>query len=94
MSEIKEIIKEEDGKLYVHRSQDVQKILDHNKVQADIQPNHFGESRMRYVGEIPFVLIETWARECGARIGSEEFMAYVKKKIMDPNYKKLRVKGY
>ena len=40
---VKEVIKEEDGKLYVHRSQDVQKILDHNKVQADIQPNHFGE---------------------------------------------------
>ena len=91
---VREIIKEEDGKVHVHRSQNVSGIIEHNKIQSELQPNSFGHDGMRYVGEVPFVVVEIWQKECGARIGSDEFMAYVKKKLMDPDFKKLRVKGY
>ena len=38
------------------------------------------KSDMRMVGSIPFVVIEQWMRECGAKLGSQEFLEYVKKK--------------
>ena len=61
----------EDNKLVVDRSQDVQDILDFNK-ERNID-GHNRKSDMRLVGSIPFVVIEMWMKECGAKIGSPEF---------------------
>ena len=49
---------------------------------------------MRLAGSIPFVIAEMWARECGANIGSQEFQAYVKKKLMSGDFSKLVANGY
>jgi len=83
----------EEGRLIVNRSQDVEPILHHIKELRDSDLKDSPEMAMRYVGEIPIVLAELWARECGARLGSAEHMEYCSKKLADPDYKKLLVRG-
>jgi hypothetical protein len=43
-----------------------------------------------YVGSVPVVLAQTWARECGAGIGTREFAEYAKKKILSNEFTLLR----
>ena len=82
----------EDDKLIIRRSQDVQRILDFNK-ERNID-GHNRKSDMRLAGSIPFVVAEMWAKECGAKIGSQEFLAYVKKKLLSGDFSKLVANGY
>lgn len=91
---IKTNISEDEGKLIVNRTQDVDPLLEHinNLRNSDIKDSK--EMKMRYVGEIPLVLAELWASECGARLGSPEHLEYCSKKLKDPDYKKLLVKGF
>ena len=82
----------EDDKLVVRRSQDVQRILDFNK-ERNID-GHNRNSDMQLAGSIPFVVAEMWAKECGAKIGSQEFLEYVKKKLLSGDFSKLVANGY
>ena len=82
----------EDDKVVVKRSQDIQSILDFNK-ERNID-GHNRKSDMRLAGSIPFVVAEMWARECGSKIGSQEFGEYVKKKLMSGDFSKLIANGY
>jgi hypothetical protein len=91
---IKETAVEEDGKLTIHKSQDVQSLLDRNKAEADVASKSFGDAGFRKVGSIPMVLAENWAKECGCAVGTAGFAAHVKKKLMDGDYAKLLVHGY
>lgn len=84
---------EDDGKLIVRRSQDIQAIVDQNHAESTDAPTMFGEARHRKVGSIPFVIAEQWSRECGAGIGTAEFAEYCKRKIMDGDFAKFRIKG-
>tara|TARA_B100000902_G_scaffold56894_1_gene63752 strand:- start:4209 stop:4484 length:276 start_codon:yes stop_codon:yes gene_type:complete len=83
---------DEDGKIIVNRSQDVQRILDFNK-ERNIE-GHNRKSDMRLAGSIPFVVIEQWMKECGAAIGSQELNEYIKKKLMSGEFSKLIANGY
>jgi len=89
---LKTKIKEEDNKLHVVRTQDVQRILDFNK-ERNID-GHNRKSEMRLAGSIPFVLVEQWVKESGARIGSQELNEYIKKKLLSGDYSKLIANGY
>jgi hypothetical protein len=89
---INEQFHETDEKLVINRTQDVQFILDDNQRIAQETAHHRGD--MRLAGRIPFVVAETWARECGARIGTKEFAEYCKGKLMDGEFAKLRVRGF
>jgi hypothetical protein len=82
----------EDGKLVVNRSQDVSDILDFNK-ERNID-GHNRKSDMRLVGSIPYVVIEMWMKECGAKLGSQEFAEYAKKKLMSGEFSKLIANGF
>lgn len=84
---------EQDGKLIVHRSQDVQSIIEQNKAEADTAPSMHGQAAVRKIGSIPFVVAEQWSRECGAAIGSKEFALYCKRKLMDGDFAAFRIKG-
>jgi|TARA_B110000503_G_C7011742_1_gene356004 hypothetical protein len=82
----------EDGKVVVKRSQDVSHILDFNKSkQSD---GHNRKSDLRHVGQIPFVVAEQWMKECGCKLGSPEYLEYVKKKLLSGDYNKLIIHGY
>jgi hypothetical protein len=89
---LKTKIKEEDGKVHISRSQDIQAILDFNKEKQIAGTK--AHSEMRHVGQIPFVVVEMWLTESGLKLGSQEFAQYVKKKLMSGDFSKLIVHGY
>ena len=84
---------EQDGKLIVNRQQDVEGLIEQNKIEAEIAPSMHGDAAVRKVGSIPFVVAEEWSRECGAGIGTKEFALYCKKKLMDGDFAAFRIKG-
>lgn len=90
---ISERMIEQDGKLIIDRSQDVQALIDRNKAEAEIMPSKFGEAAWRKVGSVPLTLAEAWAAECGASIGTKEFALYAKRKLMDGDFAAFRIKG-
>jgi hypothetical protein len=94
MSDIKEKMIEQDGKLHVIREQEVSDILKYNKRQQDDLPSMYGDAKFRKVGSIPFIVAEQWMKECGAPIASKEFNENAKKKLKDSNYAYLRVKKW
>ena len=94
MSDLKERYGFDDqGRLVINRSEEVSRLIDYNKHEAEqtaTGPNH---AAFRKVGSIPSVIAEAWSRECGAGIGTKEFALYCKKKLMDGDFAAFRVKG-
>jgi len=85
---------EQDGKLIVNRSQNVQSLIDENKELSRTAPSMHGDAKFRLAGRIPAVIAEQWSRECGAAIGTKEFALYCKRKLMDGDFAAFRVKGF
>lgn len=52
------------------------------------------EDGLRYVGSIPLVLADIWAKECGAYPGTKEFGEYAKRKLQDIDNRKLLVNRF
>jgi hypothetical protein len=92
-SGISELMVEQDGKLHIQRTQDVQGLIDQNKAEAEVMPSMFGDAAWRKVGSIPFTVAEEWSKECGAGIGTKEFIAYCKRKLLDGDFAAFRIKG-
>jgi len=91
---IRERMLEQDGKLIIQRSQDIQSLIDDNKRIAAEAPSMHGDAKFRFAGRIPAVIAEQWSRECGANIGTKEFALYCKRKLMDGDFAAFRVKGF
>jgi hypothetical protein len=85
---------EEDGKLIIDRHQEVSRLLDENHELSTTAPSAFGDAKFRLAGRIPLVIAEQWSRECGAAIGTKEFALYIRRKLADGDFAKLRVKGF
>ncbi len=85
---------EEDGKLVISRRQDVRALLDDNHELSTVAPSMHGDAAFRLAGRIPLVVAEQWSRECGEAIGTQGFAAYVKRKLADGDFARLRVKGF
>lgn len=92
--DIKQSIIEQDGKVIINRHQDVKSLLDDNARLASIAPNAHGDAKFRLAGRIPLVVAEQWSTECGEAIGTQGFAVYVKKKLLDGDFAKFRVKGF
>lgn len=92
--DVTERMYEQDGKLIVRRHQDVQSLLDDNKELATVAPSAHGDAKFRLAGRIPLVVAEQWSAECGEAIGTQGFAAYVRRKLADGDFAKLRVKGF
>jgi hypothetical protein len=90
---VRERMIEQDGKLILQRSQDVSRLIEINKHEAETAPSMHGDAAIRKVGSIPFVIAEGWSRECGAAIGTREFALYCKKKLLDGDFAAFRIKG-
>jgi hypothetical protein len=85
----------EDGVVHTRRVQEIDPVLDFAKHMAENHTKpHYGEAAVRYVGTIPQVLADTWAREAGVAIGTREFLEVAKRKLMDSDYAYLRVRGF
>ena len=92
--DVSERMFEQDGKLVVRRHQDVQNLLDENRDIASYAPSAHGDAKFRLAGRIPLVVAEQWAAECGEAVGTHGFAEYVRKKLADGGFAKLRVKGF
>lgn len=92
--DVRERMLEADGKLLVRRSQDVESLLKDNHELSTVAPNMHGEAAYRLAGRIPLVVAEQWSRECGEAIGTQGFAEYLKRKLADGDFAKLRVKGF
>lgn len=82
-----------EDRLVVRTTQDVEPILDHNvALQNDPGYDGYSKSRdFRHVASIPTILVHHWERTEGLNIYRQEDWEYIKKKkLNDPEYRKLR----
>lgn len=92
--DVVERMTEEDGKLVVSRAQSVQALLDENHELSTSAPSAHGDAKFRLAGRIPLVVAEQWSAECGEAIGTKAFAEYVRRKLADGDFARLRVKGF
>jgi len=85
---------EQDGKLTIVRSQNVQALINQNKIEADLMPRMFGEPAWRKVASIPATIIEQWSKECGCAAGTKEFDEYMNRKLLDGDNAAFLIKGF
>lgn len=74
----------------VIRTQDTEPILDALKERSTHYTTNLGGSG-KYLGTIPPIVAVEWAKECGAAIGTKEWLVYAKKKLKSNEW--LRLKG-
>lgn len=82
--------------MVVRSSQDVDAILDHNKERENygISGDGYNADRsMRYVAEIPLILVEKWLREEGLNVYRDDHWERLRAKLNDPEYRYLRTSG-
>lgn len=81
-----------DGKsVTIEHIQDVEPILDRNaRLRSDPQKSDWG----RHIASIPNIILVKWMNEDGANVlamSSEEFGAFIRRKLNDPDWRHLRV---
>ncbi len=82
--------------LAVERWQDVEDIIEHNKLLQTMEQN---SDWGRHIGTIPNVILEKWANEeyakgnVNLRIFTKEFDEIVARKLRDPDWRWLRTDG-
>lgn len=81
----------QDGKIFIQKTQDISAHLEHAKHLAE---THRNGGDLRLAGTVDMVTAERWASECGHPIGSHEFAEYIKRKLMDGEFARFRVKGF
>ena len=71
----------------VHRTQDIEAIIDRNKFLQGESQKWAGD--LRHIGTIPNVILEKWMNEEGApnilAMPTEEFGQFIKRKLRDPD---------
>ena len=92
MSTLARLHLDADGdRLTVEHAQDVAPILERNaRLRAERQRSDWG----RHIASIPNVILVRWMNEEGANVlamSSEEFGAFIKRKLDDPDWRYLRV---
>ena len=78
---------ESDGVIHVEHVQDVEPILDYthaarNHRYSALSPEGF----VAHVAEVPFVVLQEWAREAGCGLFSNEMSIIMEKKLQDPQF--------
>ena len=88
------VIREEQGKVVISRTEDVGPTLDAIKELRDNTPEVHKAAHLggRYAASIPHIVMEQWLNEAGIEMWETDKVArLIKRKLNDPNYKKLRV---
>lgn len=76
---------------HIVKRQNVQQILEAAKDAAEILRPNTGPAGGKYLGTVPVLVAQQWAKECGAAIGSREWAHYAKTKLKDGTWARLRV---
>ena len=86
-------VKTEHGKIVVSRTEDVEPALDAIKELRDTPEAHKAAPLGgRYVASIPTIVLEQWCVEAGIQPWeTTKLSGLIRRKLNDPDYKKLRV---
>lgn len=87
------LIAEDRGAMTVVRTARVDPVFEHVRYYSDRQNTVAPAERSKlgvYLGSIDGITAAQWAKECGAAIGTREFAAYAKKKLMSPDWQRYR----
>jgi len=77
--------------IVVTREHDIEPLLQGIKERSEVTSKyHVGPVGSKWIGSIDTITAANWSKECGAGIGTKEFAAYAKKKLMNPEYNKFR----
>jgi len=81
-----------DGTLVVEKKIDAEPVMDMVKASSEIQTPRRDSGGMLHLGSVDPLTAANWAKECGAAIGTKEFAAYAKKKLMSGDFAHFQVK--
>lgn len=82
---------EMEDRTIIETVQDVEPILDANKAAFNSGHDGYTPSRdLKFVAEIPVVVIEKWLREDGIDVWDPNHKEAVKRKLNDPEWRHLR----
>lgn len=90
-SAVKERYVDTDTGFNIVAEQDCTDVLQGVKDAGYLLPKKTKGDGARYMGSIPLVFAQQWAKECGAKIGTKEFSEYAFKKMLSGEFAKLRV---
>lgn len=78
---------ESDGTMIAEGRQDCTLILEQNARKRNERFDSYSpEGTVREEAVIPLVMMQQWQQECGAPLYSDEHMAYVDKKLREPEF--------
>lgn len=96
MSELKQKHIEQDGVSVIKTYQDVAPYLERNQELYNATPEFGKSTQWREVADIPNAIAHEWIMEFrakGIEFWSPEGMKEIKKKLNDPNWKRLRTRN-
>ena len=85
------IVSPSDGTFSFVKTQNVDHVLAAAKDAREQLRKDTGPIQGRYLGTVPVLVAQQWAKECGAAVGTKEWSVYAKKKLADGTWAKLRV---
>lgn len=89
---IERLFLDSDGKsFHFVKRQNVQDVLDAAKDAAETLRPNTGPAGSKYLGTVPILVAQQWAKECGAAVGAREWAKYAKDKLKDGTWARLRV---
>lgn len=89
---VERLFLDSDGKsFHFVKRQNVQDILAAAKDAAETLRPNTGPAGGKYLGTVPVLIAQQWAKECGAAVGSREWAQYAKTKLKDGTWARLRV---
>ena len=81
------------GKSIIQTTQDVEPILEANKIDQTINDGYSPSRDLKRIASIPLVIVQKWMHEDGVNflaLGKQEKAKYLRKKLGDPDYAYLR----
>lgn len=79
------------GQFAFKKTQDVTAILDAAKDARSEFKKDTGPAGGRYLGTVPVLIAQQWAKECGHPVGTKGWANYAKTKLADGEWSKLRI---
>jgi hypothetical protein len=80
-----------DNRFAFKKTQDVTAILEAAKDARDTLRKDTGPAGGRFLGTVPVLIAQQWAKECGFPIGTKGWSNYAKTKLADGEWAKLRI---
>lgn len=79
-------------KVVVHKAQVIDPLINAIPAYSDMAnaQDHVKRVNRRYLGSVDMITAQNWAKECGSAVGTKEFSAYAKKKLMNNEFAKFK----